>query len=65
MSADIRKHVHECDACQRTKTTTKPPSGLLEPLSISQRPWQSISINYLGLLPKSQNGKDMILVIID
>ena len=44
---------------------TQPPSGLLEPLPISQRPWQSIGIDYLGPLPKSQNGKDMILVVID
>jgi hypothetical protein len=65
MSADIRKHVQQCDACQRTKTTTQPSSGLLEPLPISQRPWQSIGIDYLGPLPKSENGKDMILVVID
>jgi len=33
-------------------------------LAISQEPWQEISIDIIGPLPKS-NGKDAILVIID
>ena len=34
MHKDIRKHTKECDACQRTKTSTRPPIGELTPLPI-------------------------------
>ena len=35
MSKDIRKHVKECDACQRTKVSNQSPVGELHPLPIS------------------------------
>ena len=65
MSANIRRHVKECDACQRTKPSTQKPSGELQPLPIPARPWQSIGMDYLGPLPVSTNGHDMILIAID
>src|SRR5271165_6278440 len=65
MSRDIRKHVQECDGCQRTKPSNHPPAGQLHPLPIPGRPWESIGMDYLGPLPKSASGKDMILITID
>jgi hypothetical protein len=65
MSWDIRKHVQECDECQRTKHSTQAPAGVLEPLPISNWPWKSIGMDFLRPLPKSQNGNDMVLVIVD
>ena len=65
MSKDIRKHVKECDACQRTKVSNQPSVGELHPLSIPQRPWQSIGMDYLGPVPVSKNGNDMVLIAVD
>ena len=65
MDKDIRKHVQECDACQRTKPSNHPPAGWLHPLSIPKRPWESIGMDNLGSVPKSAFGKDMILIVID
>jgi hypothetical protein len=65
MSMEIRNHVKKCDACQRTKSLTHPPAGELQPLPIPKRPWRSIGMDFLGPLPESKNGNDMILVIID
>jgi hypothetical protein len=65
MGRDIRKHVQECDACQRTKPSNHPPAGRLHPLPIPGRPWESIGMDFLGPLPKSTSGKDMILIAID
>ena len=65
MGKDIRKHVQECDACQRTKPSNHPPIGRLHPLPIPGRPWESIGMDYLGPVPKSISGKDMILIAID
>ena len=65
MSADIRRHTKECDSCQRTKPSTQKPSGELQPLPIPARPWQSIGMDYLGPLPVSMNGHDMVLIVVD
>jgi len=65
MSTDIRKHTKECDPCQRTKASTQLPAGQLQPLPIPERAWKSIGMDLLGPLPKSINGNDMILLIID
>jgi hypothetical protein len=62
MSKDIRKHVKECDLCQRTKVSNQPPIGELHPLPIPQRPWQSIG---MGSIPVSRSGNHMILIIVD
>src|SRR5947207_8177265 len=65
MGSDIRKHVKECDSCQRTKSANHPPAGILRPLPIPSRAWESIAMDFVGPLPKSASGHDMILVIID
>jgi hypothetical protein len=65
MSKDIRKHTGECDKCQRTKVSTQLPLGKLEPLPIPDRPWKSIGMDFLGPIPESHNGNNMILVVID
>ena len=65
MGKDIRKHVQECDACQRTKSVNHPPIGRLQPLPIPSRAWESIAMDFLGPLPESTSGHDMILIIID
>jgi hypothetical protein len=65
MSSDVRKHIQQCDACQRTKAANRPPQGILHPLPIPSRPWDSIGMDFLGPLSKSKTDNDMILVIID
>jgi hypothetical protein len=65
MHKDIRKHTQECDACQRTKASTQPPIGELQPMPIPSRPWQSIGMDYLMPIPESKNGHNAILVIVD
>jgi Integrase zinc binding domain len=63
MAIAIKKHIQECDACQRTKASTKPLAGLLHPLPIPEQPWNSIGMDFLGPLPKSKTGNDMILIV--
>jgi hypothetical protein len=65
MSRDIRKHVKECDACQRTKASTQPPAGKLQPLPIPSRPWKSLGMDFVGPVPASKAGNDMILIVVD
>jgi hypothetical protein len=42
-----------------------PPPGKLQPLPIPSRPWESIGMDFLGSLLKSEMGDDMILAVID
>src|SRR5205809_7052807 len=48
-----------------TKPTSQSPAGRLRPLRIPTRPWESIGMDFLGPLPKSTKGNDMILIIVD
>lgn len=65
MSKDVRKYVQSCDACQRLKDGHHPPYGLLQPLQIPERPWESISMDFISQLPKTPRGSDSITVFVD
>jgi hypothetical protein len=64
MKQDIKSYVKECDTCQRIKSKTTRPAGLLQPLPIPPRPWYSISMDFIEGLPKS-NKQNVILVVVD
>ena len=49
---------------QTTKDANSKPAGLLHSLLIPDRLWQSIGVDFMGPLPKS-NDFDYLLVIID
>ena len=61
---DVRKHVKECDTCQRLKYETCNVAGLLQPLPIPKTPWFDVSMNFVEGLAKSQL-KDVVLVVVD
>jgi len=61
---DVKKYVQGCFKCQQNKVQHQKKSGELHLLEISQGPWQEISIDIVGLLPKS-NRMDAIVVIVD
>ena len=64
LKEDIKKYVQGCFKCQQNKVLHQKKSGELYPLEISQGPWQKISIDIIGPLPRS-NGMDMIVVTVD
>jgi len=64
LKEDVKKYVQGCFKCQQNKVQHQKKAGELHPLDIPQGPWQEISIDIIGLLPKS-NGMDAIVVIVD
>ena len=54
MVRDLKQFVRECDACQRLKSDTCFPVGLLYPLAILDRPWLDISMDFVEGLPRSE-----------
>ena len=49
---------------QRSKPSNQHPYGLLNPLPIPEHPWQSISMDFITNLPKS-NENDCLLTVTD
>lgn len=64
MRTDCKKFVSQCVLCARNKPSRHRPYGLLQPLPIPERPWHSISMDFIEQLPLS-NGYTAILVVID
>jgi len=61
---DVQKFCKSCVTCMRSKPQRYRPYGSLQQLPILERPWNSISIDFIKKLPSS-SGFDTILVIVD
>ncbi|KAK8999763.1 hypothetical protein V6N11_065260 [Hibiscus sabdariffa] len=57
-------YVQQCDICQRTKSEHQAKPGLLQPLPIPSKAWETITTDFIEGLPKS-NSFNSILVVID
>ncbi|SOV06672.1 uncharacterized protein UDID_17568 [Ustilago sp. UG-2017a] len=64
MTAWIADYVASCPVCARYKAPRHRLYGLLQPLATPDRPWGSISLDFIEGLPPSRN-YDSILVIVD
>src|SRR3979490_2782983 len=60
----VKSYVKSCTTCMCSKSQRHRPYGLLKQLPIPERPWNSISMDFIEKLPPS-TGYDTILVIID
>jgi len=63
MKEFITKYTDGCDLCQRMKAATH-PKATLQPNEVPEGPWQTIGIDFIVKLPKS-NGYDSIAVYVD
>jgi len=64
LKEDIKRYIQEYFKCQQNKVQHQKKLGELHLLDILQGPWQEISIDVIGPLPKSK-GMDAIVVIMD
>ena len=64
LKEDVKKYIQGYFKCQQNKFQHQRKTGELYPLEIPKRPWQEISIDIIGPLPKS-NGMNAIVVIVD
>ena len=67
VDSDVRHFVSTCDFCQKNnlKASNEKPTGLLQPLEIPEFCWQSVSMDFITDLPKTQAGHTAILVFVD
>ena len=65
LRSDVEKYVKECRICQTAKSGKARSQGLLQPLSVPERPWWCISVDFITGLPLTPSGHDAILTVTD
>ena len=60
----IKDYVWSCTSCAQAKTPCHQPYGLLKQLPVPEKPWNSISMDFIEQLPQS-SGFTAILVVVD
>ncbi|MCO5559451.1 hypothetical protein L7F22_013051 [Adiantum nelumboides] len=65
LKKDVEDFVRSCLVCQKVKFDRHKAQGLLQPLPIPTRPWESIAMDFIFYLPRTQSGRDGIWTIID
>ena len=61
----VTHYIKHCVECQRNKSDTRSPPGLLQTHSVPEGAWDSITMDFLTGLPKSKNKNDAIWVLVD
>ena len=62
---DVRDYVSSCVSCGQNKASNRTASDVLHPLPIPTRRWETISMDFVGPLPKTSKGYDFLLTVVD
>lgn len=65
MSTDIKSFCNSCQVCKESKVDNVNPTPLCGKPKECSRPWEMISIDFLGPYPRSKNGNIWALVVSD
>jgi transposase InsO family protein len=65
MQQDVHNYCKTCQVCMAAKAGTQKPAGLLQPLSVPERKWQSVGMDFIVRLPKTEAGHDALMVVTD
>ena len=65
LHSDVHDYVTSCLACQSNKPSNQLPAGLLQPLPIPSRRWETVTMDLITQLPRSRSGFDAIVVFVD
>ena len=64
MYKDVLKFLKSCGVCQVAKGVSQ-NTGLYAPITIPEKPWIDISMDFVLGLPKTVKGYDSIFVVVD
>lgn len=59
----VREFVASCEVCQKAKTSSLSPAGLLQPLPIPSQVWEDISLDLIDGLPRSETHTSLMVVV--
>ena len=65
MVTQAARFVRSCHACQAGKDSQLAKPGLTLSLPVPEEPWQSVSLDLIGPLPRTRHGHDAIVVFVD
>lgn len=65
LRSDVAQFVKNCHTCAAYKADQKGPRGLMTAQPPVSRPWEMISTDLMGPLPRSMRGNQYILVVTD
>jgi hypothetical protein len=64
MRIDVKKFMDRCRIFHHMKGKRK-NTGLYQPLPIPERSWDTVSMDFILGLPRTQRGSDSIFVVVD
>ena len=64
MLKSVSHFIKFCSLCAVSKPSNR-KLGFYTPLSVPSRPWESISMDFVGGLPLSKRGHDYLYVVVD
>ena len=64
MKNDVIEYIQACIACVVAKPANR-KLGLYLPLPILDKPWHSISMDFMFGLPSTKHGHDCVYVVVD
>ncbi len=64
MAREVRRFVQVCEECAISKSPRHLPAGKLLPLSVPNRPWSHLGVDFVTNLSASE-GNTCILVVVD
>lgn len=62
---DVKTYIQNCDVCKASKTVTKRMQPTIGKPKVAGVPWEIVSLDYIGPLPRSKKGNTVLLVIAD
>ena len=65
MLGEVRRFIKSCNSCQRNKPDAPGQKGLLQPLPIPDKPFDSLSFDFITCLPPTNEGHNALLVVVD
>jgi hypothetical protein len=64
MREDTFNFLQSCQTCQLCKNPSSKPQGNLQSNKV-HGPWDMLALDLMGPLPRTKNGKTMLLVVVD
>lgn len=65
MKADVASYIRRCLVCAEHKPEQKAPAGQMGNIPNIKYPWQMLSLDFVGPLPRSTSGHKYILSVTD
>jgi transposase InsO family protein len=65
MTKEVEDYCRGCAVCAVNKSSNESPAGLLVPMPIPERVWDSVGVDFTGPLPETASGYNSIMAIVD